>query len=116
MIDLSKAFSGLQVKSKDSKLEAEWLIPAELPYLNGHFPNRPIFPAVGIVDACVFIVQSRFAEARLEGIISAKFLAPMQPGARVKIEVQSSREGEWQFDWKNSASAERLATLRLQIH
>jgi 3-hydroxymyristoyl/3-hydroxydecanoyl-(acyl carrier protein) dehydratase len=116
MIDLSKAFSGLRVKSNDSKLEADWLIPAELPYLNGHFPDRPIFPAVGIVDASVFVVQSQIKGARLESIISAKFLAPMQPGAQVKIEAQPSANGEWQIEWKNSASAERLATLRLRLH
>lgn len=116
MIDLTKAFSGLKVKSNAENLEAEWVIPAELPYLDGHFPNRPIFPAVGIVDASVFVVQSRVGGARLEGIVSAKFLAPMQPGAQVKIEAQPSANGEWQIDWKNSTSAERLATLRLRIH
>ncbi len=48
MIDLTRAFSGMNV---EDATRVTWTLPRSLPYFDGHFPGNPIFPAVGIVDA-----------------------------------------------------------------
>jgi len=92
-----------------------WTIPSDLPYFDGHFPQNPIFPAIGIVDASTSLL-SQFTgrpDLYLKSIPMAKFLSPITPGQTVRIEWSPEGETEWLVEWKELSSARALATLRL---
>ena len=57
----------------------EFVIPSDHPALAGHFPGRPVVPAVLILDE-VLAGAARFAPDRsVAGIVSAKFTAVLLP-------------------------------------
>ena len=67
------------------------------PYFQGHFPGRPIFPGVLIVEALaqlggVLAIRSSSVEGSpivyLTGIDKAKFRKPVIPGDQIRLEVE----------------------------
>lgn len=92
-------------------------VPPESPYLNGHFPGMPVFPAVGIVDASLYFVRrvSGNESLQLDGIPSAKFLSPIAPDQELRIEVKALEEKNWQLEWKDEQSSKTFAALRLRV-
>lgn len=67
------------------------------PYFQGHFPGRPVFPGVLIVEALaqlggVLAIRSSPVEGApivyLTGIDRAKFRKPVIPGDQIRLEVE----------------------------
>ena len=67
------------------------------PYFQGHFPGRPVFPGVLIVEALaqlggVLAIRSSPVEQSpivyLTGIDKAKFRKPVIPGDQIRLEVE----------------------------
>ena len=67
------------------------------PYFQGHFPGRPVFPGVLIVEALaqlggVLAIRSSSVEGSpvvyLTGIDKARFRKPVIPGDQVRLEVE----------------------------
>ena len=67
------------------------------PYFQGHFPGRPVFPGVLIVEALaqlggVLAIRSSSVEGSpivyLTGIDRAKFRKPVVPGDQIRLEVE----------------------------
>jgi 3-hydroxymyristoyl/3-hydroxydecanoyl-(acyl carrier protein) dehydratase len=83
--------------------EVGWQVPANLPYLNGHFPDRPIVPAVAMIDASIVLLQQFLKQPalRLRAVKQAKFMAPLTVGDQVQIASRAGRDGAWDIDWKN---------------
>jgi 3-hydroxymyristoyl/3-hydroxydecanoyl-(acyl carrier protein) dehydratase len=94
----------------------QWKIPSDLPYFNGHFPQTPVFPAVGIVDASIVLLRHvlNSPDLAFSSVETAKFLSPIGPGVKVSIEWSSTGDKSWQVDWRDSDSAQTLATLQLK--
>lgn len=67
----------------------EWSVPAivaaDHPCLAGHFPGRPIVPAVVLLDLAVSAVQARFPSMRLATAGAAKFLRPVLPAVPLTL-------------------------------
>lgn len=78
-----------------------WTVPKDLPYLNGHFPGRPIVPGVAILDKSVEVIRGQLglAELKLKRVKSAKFLAPLEPGSTVEIRAFAGVDGAWNIEW-----------------
>jgi 3-hydroxymyristoyl/3-hydroxydecanoyl-(acyl carrier protein) dehydratase len=93
-------------------------ISSHSPYLNGHFPGMPVFPAVGIVDASLHFVKlvTRKADLQLAGLPNAKFVSPIAPEQNLRIEIKAlDAPNTWQLEWKDEPSLKTLATLRLSV-
>lgn len=64
---------------------ADLVFPTDHPTAAGHFPGNPILPGALLLDAIVLTV-SRGASAPSLAIQSAKFLRPVRPGDRLRVE------------------------------
>jgi 3-hydroxymyristoyl/3-hydroxydecanoyl-(acyl carrier protein) dehydratase len=120
MIEVEKVFATLFATSAAKQgppYVTTWTVPADLPYFNGHFPDAPIFPAVGILDATLLFLGAIIQKPREEivRLHSAKFLNPIGPEHTVRIEVKPLGEADWLVEWKDQASEKLLATFRFQV-
>lgn len=101
------------------------------PFFPGHFPERPVFPGVLILEALAqasAILASRSVEDDIEddiiflfaGIDKARFKKPVEPGDQLLLEVEQTNYKRliWKYstkasvDGKLAASAEVMFTYR----
>lgn len=65
-------------ESGDGELRARFLFPLEFAGFQGHFPERPILPAVCEIQAAIAMLEaSTKRRIRLREIVSAKFSTPV---------------------------------------
>ncbi len=101
------------------------------PYFQGHFPNRPVMPAVIILEAMaqatgILVLRSMDKLPSKEsiyyfvGIDGARFRRPVEPGDQLRIEVNilRSSRGVWKLrsnasvDGKIVASGDLMGAMR----
>ena len=101
------------------------------PFFQGHFPERPVFPGVLILEALAqasAILASQGVKENIEeniifllaGIDKARFKRPVEPGDQMVLEVQQTnyKSRIWKYatkatvDGKLAASAEVIFTYR----
>lgn len=83
------------------------------PFFQGHFPNRPVFPGVLILEAMAqaaailsFKTEDTTPDSNsvyyFVGIDGARFKKPVGPGDRLVLEVEFTRavKGIWKFAGK----------------
>jgi 3-hydroxyacyl-[acyl-carrier-protein] dehydratase len=94
------------------------------PYFQGHFPGRPIFPGVLIVEALaqlggVLAIRSLSVEGSpivyLTGIDKAKFRKPVIPGdqLRLEVEVLKRRPPFWKMQGKAFVGSDLVCEAEL---
>ena len=71
----------------NSTVSAQIVVPANHPSLAGHFPGRPVVPAVVLLDAVLATIRTREA-CVLQSISVAKFLQPVLPEQRIELRIQ----------------------------
>ena len=110
----SKKLISLRKAPDEPSIIYHWEIPETLGYFDGHFPDRPILPAVAWIDACLELARlEKAAEGApfMRSIRSAKFTGAIVPGDRVKI-VASQDSDKWKFVWsKDSAQIAEIDLL-----
>ena len=65
-------------------------VPAAHPCLPGHFPGRPIVPGVVLLDEVLACLPGTT-------LVSAKFVAPVEPGMEVEIQRRTAPNGRTSF-------------------
>ena len=99
----------------DGSVLGEKLISVNEPVLQGHFPDRPIFPGVLILEAlsqtaCVWATRMRGGFEGLEpvlvGIDKARFRRPVVPGDVLQLVVRVLRERGSMFRFEGVAKVE----------
>ena len=103
------------VKGPEGSFHMTWQVPSDLSYFDGHFPQEPIFPAVGIIDASIEIIQlSQNSQAlSLKEVSAGKFFRPITPSMTVEISLAPKQNGRWKIQWKESGSL--LVDLDLRL-
>lgn len=80
-------------------------IPADAPFLAGHFPGAPLVPGVVILQYVIEETARQLGrQVSPRQIKTAKFLAPLRPGEPLAIELDIAAETEVRF---NCRSGER---------
>lgn len=93
------------------------------PYFQGHFPNRPIMPAVIILEAMAQVtgilvlrsmdkLPSEKSIYYFVGIDGARFRRPVEPGDQLRIEVKllRSSRGIWKLRSDATVNGDTVAS------
>jgi 3-hydroxymyristoyl/3-hydroxydecanoyl-(acyl carrier protein) dehydratase len=62
-------------------------VPGDHPCLAGHFPDRPIVPAVLILELAADAARASVGALRVTGVRAAKFVAPLAPEQPMQIHL-----------------------------
>lgn len=95
------------------RLRALKNVTANEPFFDGHFPHRPVFPGVLMLESIAqasailvsLIIDAKASQKNVylfAGVDKARFKAPVEPGDQLIIDVQL--EAQRQALWKCSGS------------
>lgn len=68
-------------------------IPSQHPCLPGHFPGRPIVPAVLLLQSVVDALRPHFGNRAPSRVSAAKFLHPVLPEQILMLQLDIDRAG-----------------------
>mgnify|MGYP000479908685 CR=1 FL=1 len=94
-------------------LQAGFAVAADHPCLAGHFPSRPIAPAVLLLDlGCAQLRRLRPELGALLQVRSAKFMQPVLPQQAVQALFEAgSQPGLWRMSLSTAAGVAVQAQL-----
>lgn len=95
------------------KVVGEIRVDPDHPSLSGHFPDRPLVPAVVILQRAIETLTAAFVDCRVCGVPQAKFLSPLAPGESAQLTLRRTAPGIVQFEC--AVGERRIATGRFQV-
>lgn len=97
------------------EIQGHWHVDPRSPFLDGHFPGRPILPAIQTVELSAEFLkrQLRQPDLKLKSVKMAKFASPITPGTVVETTALEVQTNEWQLELSEKDSGRQLASLRL---
>jgi 3-hydroxymyristoyl/3-hydroxydecanoyl-(acyl carrier protein) dehydratase len=116
MIDPSRIFQFEGFEKSEGVASAHWLMPEACPYIDGHFPNQPVLPAVALLDGTLELIR-RYGFALPPGqftLKKAKFTGMVTPGMKVHLRLQKT-EDRWNIEWRKSGDETLLASFSLRF-
>ncbi|MEM7645963.1 MAG: hypothetical protein AAF203_03550, partial [Pseudomonadota bacterium] len=99
------------------KIRANMKVNSQLPSFEGHFPGRPILPAVSIVDISLYLMSflpTEISHSKLQ-LKRSKFMAMVKPEQEVSISAESEDGESWKILWLDQADQTKLAQIQLLI-
>jgi 3-hydroxymyristoyl/3-hydroxydecanoyl-(acyl carrier protein) dehydratase len=114
MIDPAKIFDFGTPERAGAGAHVDWTVPADCPYLEGHFPGMPVFPAVGLLDGSLELLRrcGRELHGTKLTLKKAKFSGVVAPGMSVRVSLVH-KENRTEIEWRNRETNEPLATFTL---
>lgn len=74
-------------------LETALDIARDHPAYAGHFPGRPILPAVVLLAEALAVIAKEMGSDPIYSLASAKFLRPVAPGTALTLAHEASGDG-----------------------
>ena len=105
------------LESLEGKLAAFFEVSPNLPPFEGHFPGRPILPAVAIIDISLMLLAETGIEvshAKLQ-LKRSKFAAIVTPNQKVLIQAESEDKISWRITWSDQSTSSKLAQIHLLL-
>jgi len=96
--------------------ETAMVISPQHPSLAGHFPDRPVIPAVVILEEIIDVVQQWQNHYWVSGIPAVKFLRPWPPGQSVTLSLTAKNTQHVKFSctWQGDNLVQGEFTLTEQ--
>ena len=91
------------------------VIPNDHPCLPGHFPGRPIVPAVVVLDEVRAMIADTCPEQPMRAIDHCKFQDFVLPGQPFRIVLTASRTGAVDFECHAVDDDRVLANGRIRL-
>lgn len=86
------------MRPREFAVVADETVDVDHPCLAGHFPGRPIVPAVVLLERAMAAAGTAAPELRIAGVSEAKFVRPVLPGRRWTIRLETPRPGRVAFE------------------
>ena len=67
-------------------------VPATHPCLAGHFPSRPLVPAVLLLECVAAALREQFGALRITALHGAKFLSPVLPEQHIELHIATDEQ------------------------
>lgn len=64
-------------------------VPSDHPCLAGHFPGRPVVPAVLLLELAAEALRRELGGVAVHGVPSAKFLQPVLPQQSMELRLRA---------------------------
>ena len=92
-------------------------VPEDCPFFEGHFPGRPILPAIGQLAILTELVRLATGYAKsLTGIDGLKLTGQVLPGDRLEVRLEVSRaDGTARFSIVRDGAPVSSGTLQLAV-
>jgi uncharacterized membrane protein len=97
---------GKRSTAAGSVAEVDFTVPAQHRAFDGHFPGRPVLPAVMLLDSILQAASERFGALAAAGLPHAKFMAPLAPGDRGRFRLRLRGD---LLEFEVSRGSERVA-------
>ena len=110
----------------NNQIHCKKLILEEEHFLQGHFPNNPIFPGVIIIEALGqasgilgFSIMNKTPEEGsiyvLAGVDKVRFKKRVRPGDNIDLysKVVNEKRGIWKFDCKAELNSELICSATI---
>jgi uncharacterized membrane protein/3-hydroxymyristoyl/3-hydroxydecanoyl-(acyl carrier protein) dehydratase len=95
-------------------LEAPLNVPVDHPAFDGHFPGRPVLPAVALLGLVIDAAEREFGRPlAITGLPRAKFLAPLLPGDNAAVSLRLDR-GQLHFEVRNGPVRVALGVFQIE--
>ena len=104
--------------SGHDELSAIFTFPPDFPGFQGHFPGKPVLPAVCMLQAVTALAAKQAGHpAELKKVTSAKWFAPTTPGMALTFRLQLTRNppGDTTIKAKISHGSTKVADLVLTV-
>ncbi len=91
------------------------VVPEDCPFFEGHFPGRPVLPAIGQLAMLTGLVRRVTGSAvSLTGVDSLRLSHQVLPGDQVEVWLQASRaSGTARFEIRRDGGAVSRGTVRV---
>ena len=101
----------------DNSIRAQLFIDPKLPSFEGHFPDKPILPAVSIIDISMHLLETlkgplAFDQLHLK---RSKFTGMIAPGTDVEINATAKNDNDSQIDWVSLEDSAKLAHVQMGL-
>jgi len=112
-----REFFRFEPRKTESGFETRWKVPRALPYFDGHFLDKPVLPAVGILDATLALITQAggLPAEKMKNVKQAKFVGIVSPETEVVISVIPSGDNEWTAEWKTPSADPEAKNLLAEI-
>ena len=94
-----------------------WSLNKSLPFLDGHFPSRPILPAATILDLCINGLELYLPEGNilLENITNAKYMEIIEPGHELLFTYYSEDKISWSIEITNTKTLNIVSKIKMSL-
>lgn len=116
MINPEEIFKINHVETHGPEGIYSWVVPADLPYFQGHFKDNPVLPAVALLDLSLTLINSLDSSLKRTflTIKTAKFSEVIKPGDILKIHLKTDIANQmWEMDFSNQNET-IVSKLRVQ--
>lgn len=103
--------------AETKKVTCLWSARHDDPFFDGHFPGRPILPAVATVQHAFRYLRDelRTPDLKLVEVKSAKFASPIVPNTQVQMKASQPKPNEWELELTEAGSERALAQLHFIV-
>lgn len=109
-MSLEQAFAACFESRQEN--EFTYVIPVDFPAFKGHFVGNPLLPGVCQFGLCADALGRMLGKPmEIATITRSKFMAPIRPGQRVLLTLDSKTDGQIKAELKNPQDGSKFCQL-----